>query len=143
MHSRARITALSATAACLALALTACGSGGSDNAGVEGETGTEDVTLSVGTFNEFGYEELFTEYEELNPNVTIEHKKAATSNEARDNLTTRLAMAPACRTSRASRSTGCPSCSSTPTSSPTSATPPWRAAGSTGRPLPPPPRTVS
>jgi cellobiose transport system substrate-binding protein len=91
VHSRARITALSAAAACLALALTACGSGGSDNAGVEGETGTEDVTLSVGTFNEFGYEELFTEYEELNPNVTIEHKKAATSNEARDNLTTRLA----------------------------------------------------
>ena len=27
----------------------------------------------------------------MNPNVTIEHKKAATSNEARDNLTTRLA----------------------------------------------------
>ena len=91
MHSRARITALSAAAACLALALTACGSGGAENAGVEGETGTEDVTLSVGTFNEFGYEELFKEYEELNPNVTIEHKKAATSNEARDNLTTRLA----------------------------------------------------
>ncbi|WP_043441914.1 ABC transporter substrate-binding protein [Arthrobacter sp. L77] len=91
MQNRARITALSAAAACLALTLAACGSGGEENAGVEGETGTEEVTLSVGTFNEFGYEELFTEYEELNPNVTIEHKKAATSNEARDNLTTRLA----------------------------------------------------
>ncbi len=49
------------------------------------------MTLTVGTFNEFGYEKLFDEYETLNPNVTIEHKKAATSNEARDNLTTRLA----------------------------------------------------
>jgi cellobiose transport system substrate-binding protein len=89
---KARFTALSAAAALLALTMTACGSGsGTENAGVEGETGTDDVTVSVGTFNEFGYEELFTEYEELNPNVTIEHKKAATSNEARDNLTTRLA----------------------------------------------------
>jgi cellobiose transport system substrate-binding protein len=45
----------------------------------------------VATFNEFGYEDLYTEYMDLNPNVTIEAKKAATSNEARDNLNTRLA----------------------------------------------------
>jgi cellobiose transport system substrate-binding protein len=49
------------------------------------------VTLTLATFNEFGYEDLIAEYMALNPNVTIEAKKAATSNEARDNLNTRLA----------------------------------------------------
>ena len=34
---------------------------------------------------------MFAEYEAENPGVTIENKKAATSNEARDNLNTRLA----------------------------------------------------
>ncbi|KNC15070.1 ABC transporter substrate-binding protein [Arthrobacter sp. RIT-PI-e] len=91
MNPRTRFITLSAAAASLVLALSACSSGASENSGVEGETGAEDVTLSIGTFNEFGYEDLFSEYEELNPNVTIEHKKAATSDEARDNLTTRLA----------------------------------------------------
>lgn len=92
MRTQAQFTVLSAAAALMALTMTACGAGsGPENGGVEGETGAKEVTLSVGTFNEFGYEELFAEYEELNQNVTIEHKKAATSNEARDNLTTRLA----------------------------------------------------
>ena len=34
---------------------------------------------------------MFEEYEDANPGVTIENKKAATSNDARDNLNTRLA----------------------------------------------------
>ena len=51
------------------------------------------------------------QYEEDNPNITIKHKKAATSNEARDNLNTRLAAGSRPRpTSRPSRSTGSPSC---------------------------------
>lgn len=91
MHNRARFTALSASAVCLALAVSACGSNSAPAGNVDDATGESDVTLTVATFNEFGYEDLFTEYEELNDNVTIEHKKAATSNEARDNLTTRLA----------------------------------------------------
>lgn len=90
MQTRGKFSVLSAGAACLALTLSACGSG-SGEGNVNAETGAESVTLTVATFNEFGYEDLFTEYEELNDNVTIEHKKAATSNEARDNLTTRLA----------------------------------------------------
>lgn len=77
------------------LALTACGGTADEgDGGTEGGDaggGGEAVTLTVATFNEFGYEELITEYEELNPNVTIEHRKAATSNEARDNMNTRLA----------------------------------------------------
>ncbi|MBG6189365.1 cellobiose transport system substrate-binding protein [Arthrobacter sp. CAN_A212] len=91
MHNRARFTALSASAVCLALAVSACGSNSAPAGNIDDATGESDVTLTVATFNEFGYEDLFTEYEELNDNVTIEHKKAATSNEARDNLTTRLA----------------------------------------------------
>ncbi len=90
VNTRGKLSVLSAGAACMALALSACGTG-SNEGNVNAETGTEPVTLTVATFNEFGYEELFAEYEELNDNVTIEHKKAATSNEARDNLTTRLA----------------------------------------------------
>ncbi|MHA7272767.1 ABC transporter substrate-binding protein [Arthrobacter sp. TMT4-20] len=91
VHNRARFTALSASAVCLALAVSACGSNSAPAGNIDDATGESDVTLTVATFNEFGYEDLFTEYEELNDNVTIEHKKAATSNEARDNLTTRLA----------------------------------------------------
>lgn len=51
----------------------------------------EKVTLTVATFNEFGYDNLYAEYTKLHPNVTIVPKKAATSQEARDNMNTRLA----------------------------------------------------
>ncbi len=74
-----------------ALFLTACGGSSEPASDVTGETGVEDVTLTVATFNEFGYEGLFDQYMAENPNVTIEQKKAATSNEARDNMNTRLA----------------------------------------------------
>jgi len=78
-----------------ALALTACGGGsgesgtsGSASGGGDGDT----ITLTVATFNEFGYtQEMFDEYEASHPGITITEKKAATSNEARDNMNTRLA----------------------------------------------------
>ncbi len=91
MKNPRKLAALSAAAACFALTLSACGGGAPEASSASGETGKEPVTLSIATFNEFGYEELLKEYETLNPNVTIQHKKAATTNEARDNLTTRLA----------------------------------------------------
>jgi cellobiose transport system substrate-binding protein len=69
--------------------VAACGGGGSDGASTAGSS--EKITLSVATFNEFGYEDLIKEYMTLHPNITVEHKKAATANEARDNLNTRLA----------------------------------------------------
>jgi cellobiose transport system substrate-binding protein len=82
----------------IALVLSACGG---DSTTDDGDTGgggdstagggDEQITLTVATFNEFGYEGLLEEYMDLNPNVTVEQKKAATSNEARDNLNTRLA----------------------------------------------------
>ncbi|TQO19943.1 cellobiose-binding protein [Rhodoglobus vestalii] len=83
---RTKFAAVVAGAASIALITTGC-SAGTDS----GTSAGGDVTLTVATFNEFGYEDLFAKYEEANPNVTIKHKKAATSNEARDNLTTRLA----------------------------------------------------
>ncbi|MDQ0661943.1 cellobiose transport system substrate-binding protein [Arthrobacter ulcerisalmonis] len=91
MKNSGKFSLLSAAAVCLAMSLSACGSAAPEKGGVNEATGSKPVTLTVATFNEFGYEKLFDEYEELNPNVTIKHKKAATTNEARDNLTTRLA----------------------------------------------------
>lgn len=86
-----KITRRSALAASAATAATAaiagCGSSSGGGGGGEGD----EVTLTVATFNEFGYEELFTKYEEQNPGVKITHKKAATSDDARANLMTGLA----------------------------------------------------
>ncbi|ANS78174.1 putative sugar binding secreted protein [Serinicoccus hydrothermalis] len=83
MHSTRRRMLLATTAAAT-LALGACGGGsgeGDDSAGSGGEGG--DITLSVATFNEFGYEELLGEYEELNPGITVQHVKADTADNAR------------------------------------------------------------
>ncbi|WP_235523088.1 ABC transporter substrate-binding protein [Cellulomonas sp. Root485] len=76
----------------IALLATAC-SGNAETPSDEGsDAGSENITLTLGTFNEPGYtDEMFAEYEAANPGITIENKKAATSNEARDNLNTRLA----------------------------------------------------
>lgn len=68
--------------------LAAC-SASESGGGSDGEDGT--ITLSVATFNEFGYEELFAEYEEANPGIKIVQKKAGTANEHQDNLYTKLA----------------------------------------------------
>ena len=85
---------LAATAgiATLALGLSACG-GGDDNAdGGDGGNPDEPVTLTVATFNDFGYtEELLAKYTEEHPNVTVEQNVAATAEDARTNLTTKLA----------------------------------------------------
>ncbi|MCU0300122.1 MAG: extracellular solute-binding protein [Candidatus Nanopelagicales bacterium] len=75
----------------VALVASGCSSSAEEAGSDATATSGEPVTLTLATFNEFGYEGLIEEYMQLNPNVTIEHKKAATSNEARDNLNTRLA----------------------------------------------------
>ncbi|SEJ23531.1 ABC transporter substrate-binding protein [Demequina mangrovi] len=107
-----RKTALgfAAGAATLALALAGCSSSGdtdssaapSDSAG-GGDTMTNDepVTLTLATFNQFGYSadseggadymyDLIAEYQELHPNVTITYNVADTSNTARENFFTKL-----------------------------------------------------
>ncbi|MBC7551357.1 MAG: extracellular solute-binding protein, partial [Cellulomonas sp.] len=82
--------ALAAGATGVALLASGCASGTTSGDATTASS-TEKITLTVATFNEFGYEDLIKEYTELNPNITVEQKKAATSNEARDNMNTRLA----------------------------------------------------
>jgi cellobiose transport system substrate-binding protein len=73
-------------ASALALVATGCSTPGSD-----GSDGNEKITLTLATFNDFGYtDDLLKEYEDLHPNITIVHNKAATSNDARENMFTKL-----------------------------------------------------
>ncbi|GAA1858520.1 ABC transporter substrate-binding protein [Myceligenerans crystallogenes] len=84
---------LAATAgiATLAFGLAACG--GSPASDPEGGADPEEpITLTVATFNNFGYtEELLAKYTEEHPNVTVEQTVAATAEDARTNLSTKLA----------------------------------------------------
>lgn len=89
-----RTTATSAIAGAAAFALLAAGCAtetGTDGSPAEPPTADNPITLTVATFNDFGYtDELFAAYEDANPGVTIVHNRAATSNEARDNFFTKL-----------------------------------------------------
>ena len=76
-----------ATLAAGALALSGCG--GATGSGSGADDGQ--ITLTIATFNEFGYDDLLDEYMKLHPEIKIVEKKAATSDEARDNMNTRLA----------------------------------------------------
>jgi cellobiose transport system substrate-binding protein len=75
-----RLFALLAAAVVFALVVAGCGGDDDDDAAAEGSgstpatTSDEPVTLSVGLFGTFGYEEagLYDEYMDLHPNVTIE-----------------------------------------------------------------------
>lgn len=79
-----------ATSALLALTLAstaaACGSDGDGDTTSDGK-----IKLTVATFNEFGYEDLIKEYNEMQDDVVVEQKKAGTANEHQDNLYTKLA----------------------------------------------------
>ncbi len=78
-------------AALTCVAALAVGCSGGDKGDDASPKPGEKVTVTVATFNEFGYEGLIKEWNEANPDIQVEHKKAATSNEARDNMNTRLA----------------------------------------------------
>jgi len=69
--------------ASITLLATACssGDGGSDDS--SSAPSDEKVTLSVATFNEFGYTDLYKEYMADHPNVTIKSNKIDTSDNAR------------------------------------------------------------
>ncbi|WP_182049271.1 ABC transporter substrate-binding protein [Changpingibacter yushuensis] len=95
MRGRRSLAALAAFSV-LSIGLAACSSVGADSDSTattgSGDTSdsTEQITLTVATFNEFGYEGLYQEYMDAHPNIKIEAKKAATSNEAQQNLKTAL-----------------------------------------------------
>ena len=82
-RSAVAIAAFSASA----IVLAGCASGGGDEAG--GEDGQ--ITLTLATFNDFGYDdELLQEYMDENPNVKIVHNKAAITDDARTNYFAKL-----------------------------------------------------
>lgn len=85
---RRRLSQAAAFGAVAALALSACGGEAEGDAATDGDDAAEaeaPQSLSVTTFNEFGYEELFEEYEEQT-GISIEHNKADTAENARDAL---------------------------------------------------------
>jgi len=89
-RATARTLQVTAGAAAIALALTACGGAAEGSDEGSGEDGP--ITLKVATFNDFGYtDEMLAEYTKEHPNVTVEHVKAATTDDARSNMTTKLA----------------------------------------------------
>ncbi|MFG6444432.1 ABC transporter substrate-binding protein [Microbacterium sp. P07] len=87
-HALRRTAIVTAALTTSALVLAGCaGGGGGDQAG-----GTDgDVTLTVTTFGTFGYEDLYAEYEEANPGVTIEANNIDTGGNARTDAFTKIA----------------------------------------------------
>ena len=82
--------------ASISLLATACGSdpepAKSSTTGGTTSDAPKDITLTVATFNNFGYtDELLKEYMDANPGIKVVHTKAAESKDARANLTTRIA----------------------------------------------------
>ncbi|MCU1440917.1 MAG: transporter substrate-binding protein [Rhodoglobus sp.] len=82
--SRRTIAAAVAGAATIALVATGCAAGGA------GTDPNEEVTLTLATFNDFGYtDELLAEFTE-ETGIKVVHNKAATSNDARANYFQKL-----------------------------------------------------
>ena len=82
MKNPTKFSVLSAAAACLALSLSACGSSAPEKGGVNDATGSGPVTLTVGTFNEFGYEDLIDEWNSTHDDIKIEQVKVGTWDDA-------------------------------------------------------------
>lgn len=101
--TRKRASAIIASVATIALLAAGCSSD-AEEAPAEDTTTTdatseeptseepagEAITLTISTFNEWGYDNLLTEYMELNPNITIEHNKFAESADAKEQFQTAL-----------------------------------------------------
>ena len=85
-HTRLkRMTAL-AGAAALATVASGCGGGGGEPASADNP-----VELTVTTFGTFGYDDLYGEYEELNPGVTIKATNIDRGSNARTDAFTKIA----------------------------------------------------
>lgn len=89
MNARAFRRSAVAVAAFSASAIVLAGCAG--NSGDTGGNADDEITLTVATFNDFGYtDELLQEYMDENPNITIEHTRAAESGDARSNYFAKL-----------------------------------------------------
>lgn len=83
---RIRTGSNAALALVLASALAACGGGGDGSSSADGA-----ITISVATFNEFGYEGLIEEWNKSNDDIKIKQVKVGTWDDAKANLYTKLA----------------------------------------------------
>ncbi len=80
--SRRKVAAAVAGAATFALVVSGCAASGGES--------TDDVTLTLATFNDFGYtDELLAQFTE-ETGIAVVHNKAATSNDARANYFQKL-----------------------------------------------------
>ena len=82
-----RHLALGTLAVLLVTTISACGGGGDEGSDADGGP----VTISVATFNEFGYEELIDEWNASHDDIKIEQVKVGTWDDAKANLYTKLA----------------------------------------------------
>jgi len=95
---------MTSAAVLAALALAACSSGtpsttSTDTGNASSGTSDAPVTITIGTFNNFGYDapsatmqgaDLYAKYMQLHPNVTIKATVAATSDDARSAFQTAI-----------------------------------------------------
>jgi cellobiose transport system substrate-binding protein len=84
-HTQQRRLALGGVAALSLGLMTACGGDGST------ADGDGPVTITVATFNEFGYEDLVTEWNDTHDDIKIKQVKVGTWDDAKANLYTKLA----------------------------------------------------
>lgn len=97
---RGRRTAATAVATAVAVAtgaalLTGCAGDGGDGDKDSGAAGGEQITLRIGTFGSFGYDnttgaKLYAEYEKAHPNIKIEESNVADGQKYWDTLKLRL-----------------------------------------------------
>jgi cellobiose transport system substrate-binding protein len=86
VRSNQRRVFAGAIALAAAVGLTACGDSDADSGSDSGQ-----IELSIGTFTEFGYEDLLTEYEDSHPNIKITHHKTGQGGPYHQQLLTKLA----------------------------------------------------
>jgi len=90
VNSRAirRSAAIVAAVSASALVLAGCAGGGGESPSGGAD---EEITLTIATFNNFGYtDEFLQKYEDAHPGITIVHNKAAESGDARKNYFQKL-----------------------------------------------------
>ncbi|MDT0342662.1 ABC transporter substrate-binding protein [Streptomyces litchfieldiae] len=91
-RSRGRAARAVAVGLAATLATALLGACSSDDEGDGGEGGDEQITLRVGVFGQFGFEEagLYEQYMEENPNIKIEQDSITDSGDYMTQLRTRL-----------------------------------------------------
>jgi cellobiose transport system substrate-binding protein len=92
MRPSAGYRPLAVLLACGAVLLaSACGGSGKTDASGNNNADEPTIELTIATFNEFGYEDLYREYEAEHPNIKIVERRAPTVDAHIKNLETNLA----------------------------------------------------